>query len=185
MTERLTKELSEAAPAAVGTSGSAGTAPTKNHSDHVHSGAAVDHDHSDNTTTGGGANLSVGTIFAFQGDVSDTTTGTQENWGITNFSSNTFFRFNNASPLTIGGLTGGGDGRLVVFVNQGSSIVTLKDNSAASSSFNRIVCGGQDLIMYPGMGVMLIYASSGSTVWHVIGSLVTPAKVTQDYANFF
>lgn len=185
MSEKWTKDFSESSPATVsGTSGGVvGTSPQHSHSDHAHE--MLQHDHGANTPAGGGAPLRPGTIFQFTGDSSDTSTGVQENFAPTNFSSNSVTRFNNASPLTIGGITGGADGRFHILYNQGSSTVTLKDNSAGSSSFNRIVCGGQDLILYPGMGVAIVYAASGSTVWHVIGSLVTPAKVTQEWATAY
>lgn len=176
VTEKITKELSESTPAAVSTSGTVGTAPTKNHSDHSHAGAAVDHDHSDNTASGGGANISVGTIFALQGEGDDTQTGTLTAWTPTSLSSLSIFQWKGVSQLTAQGITAQGSGRLIIVHNATTTqLIQFEHENASASSFNRIQCpAAQPYFLTAGASVILEY-NNDQQRWRIIGTTVINA----------
>jgi hypothetical protein len=106
--------------------------------DHVHQGPSVDHDHSANTHAGGGANLSVGTTFAWAGEGDFTDTGTQNNLTPSNWSSLTVFQWKGGSGLTVTGLTAQGSGAIKVIHHAGTGLLIFNHEDTNSSSFNRI-----------------------------------------------
>ncbi|MDZ7898439.1 MAG: hypothetical protein U5N85_10505 [Arcicella sp.] len=76
----------------------------------------------------------------------------------------------NGGTVTITGIAGGVDGMIVHIYATASTDIVLVDDSASSSSGNRIVTGntGGDLTITAGGGATLIYDSDG--YWRVIGN---------------
>lgn len=108
---------------------------------------------------------------AFQRNVTDyTATGTQDN---VNFGTGVLFRITSASAVTINGIAGGADGRIITLVNASANDVTL-GNSASSTPANHIITGtGGSLVLPAGASAQLAYDSSAPGTWRVIGGTAT------------
>jgi len=119
------------------------------------------------TTLSGGLTVTNGGNVAFQRNATDyTATGTQDN---VNFGTGVMFRITSASPVTINGIAGGTDGRLMTLVNASASTVTIGNNASGTPANNVTTGTGSNAALLAGASVNLAYDSS-SNVWRIIGS---------------
>lgn len=87
-----------------------------------------------------------------------TDTGTQNNYAPAGLSSATILRLNHASSLSITGISGGVDGRVLYLSNVGTGSVTLSLESSGSTAANRITgvaTGSSVVITQPGYAVLI------------------------------
>lgn len=121
-----------------------------------------------NGNTTANANVTVASTgnVAFQRNTTNyTATGTQDN---ISFGTGVIFRITSASALTINGIAGGTDGRLMTLINASANPVIIA-NSASGTAANNVVTGaGANISISVGSSVDLAY-DSASSVWRVIG----------------
>lgn len=92
--------------------------------------------------------------FTLTGDITTTDTGTQNNYNPTGLATASVLRLNPASALTITGIAGGADGRILIIENVSSGAnVTLSNASGSSSAANQI-------LGYGGVGLTLTFTAS-------------------------
>ncbi len=118
---------------------------------------------------------------AFQRNTTDyTATGTQDS---INFGTGVLFRITSASALTINGIAGGADGRVITLVNASANAVSI-GNSTSATPANHVVTGtGGTLSVPAGSSVQLAY-DSASSVWRVIGgTAVAGGGANQQLSN--
>ncbi len=120
----------------------------------------------DAVTVGGNFTVTNAGNVAFQRNTTNyTATGVQDN---VNFGTGVLFRITSASAVTINGIAGGADGRIITLANASANDVTL-GNNASGTAANHVVTGtGSAMIVPAGASVQLAYDSS-SSVWRVIG----------------
>ena len=121
---------------------------------------------------------------AFQRNTTDyTAVGTQNN---VNFGTGVLFRISSASALTITGIQGGADGRIITLVNASANVVTLNNNDTVNSTASNVIITGTGNTTLPipaGATVQLAYDSS-SSVWRVIGgTAVAGGAANQQLSN--
>jgi parallel beta-helix repeat protein len=118
------------------------------------------------TTLSGGLTVTTGGNVAFQRSTTNyTATGTQTD---VSFGTGSLFRITSASPVTINGIAGGANGRVITLMNASSSTVTIGDS--AGSAGNQVKTGtGSALLLLAGSAIQLQYDDS-SSVWRVIGA---------------
>jgi hypothetical protein len=118
--------------------------------------------------------------FALPGDVTITTVGTLDDYAIS--ASAAVLRWNGASALSLSGITGGADGRLLVIANvTAAQTLTLK-HDFTSTAANRFYCpSSADLAMPFNTTAVAIYDAT-STRWRIFadttgagGSVATDA----------
>jgi hypothetical protein len=97
----------------------------------------------------------------------DTSTGTVNDFALT--SSVSVLRWNGASPLTLTGITGGANGRLLIIVNESAAnALGLNNESASSTAANRIVAfNSASQVVTPGGTVILRYDGTASR-WRLL-----------------
>ncbi len=123
-------------------------------------------------SVGGGLNVAGNYATPLSG--SYTSVGTQND---VNFGTGTLFEFTGASNLTLTGIAGGTDGRLIQLMNNTNFNITIKDNSASSSASNLIETpGGGDLTVKPQVTIGFQYDADNSH-WHVISLPASPASI--------
>lgn len=89
------------------------------------------------------------------------------------FATSNFLRLAANPAVNITGLAGGTTGRVIALTNVGSFNITLKNQSASSSSANRFLFG-VDLVISPQQGVLLIY-DGVSAFWRAVSVFATAA----------
>jgi hypothetical protein len=115
--------------------------------------------------------------------VADTSTGVVNNFALSDICA--LLTFAPATQLTITGITGGRDGRMLQLHNLGTAAVLISCNSASSLAINRITTEsaiGQWLGVH---GSALLY-HDGTNWWLELispGKPITPAFVAGDYTN--
>lgn len=119
------------------------------------------------TISDGGANGNLtisacATTCALPGDISPTQiTADQNDYNPANLSTSTVLRLDASQFVSITGLAGGADGRLMSLVNVGSQPIRLADENTASTAANRFALGG-DIMLMPNDAQVLIYDSTSS-----------------------
>lgn len=103
------------------------------------------------------------------GDISPTSLSAQaDNYSPTSLGSANGIRQDASAPVTITGLDGGEDGRLIVFHNISSSAITLAHENASSDAANRFdLSGAANRVVASRESVLLQYDSTSSR-WRVI-----------------
>jgi hypothetical protein len=131
---------------------------------------------------GNGLALDVTGGVAFRSGAVYAATGTQDNVNLGNAST---FELNPSAQLTLDGLAGGSDGRIMTLINVSNSVVTLAEQNTGSSAVNRIETGtGGAAILSPGMSALLEYETVNDR-WHVISSgTSTPAYGSTVISSF-
>ncbi len=105
--------------------------------------------------------------FALPNDVTITTTGTLDDYALS--ANAAVLRWNGASDLSLSGITGGADGRVLLLVNVTAAQTLTIKHDVTSTAANRFYCPEAiDLAMTPFSGVLLIYDST-LTRWEVFG----------------
>lgn len=93
-----------------------------------------------------------------------TSTGTQNDFALT--ANATLLRANNATALTLTGLTAGTDGQRLEIVAVGAGGVTLTDQAAGSTAANRIITGvGGPLSLWAGAGTVKLTYDATTARW--------------------
>ena len=83
----------------------------------------------------------------------------------------TQWRFDGGAALTIQGIAGGAEGRMLYLSNNSGFNVTLTYNSGSAPAANRInLQGNQDKVILPNCSVALIYQGSR---WNTVGAIDT------------
>jgi parallel beta-helix repeat protein len=122
------------------------------------------------TTLSGGIVVTSGGNVAFQRNTTDyTATGTQDN---VDFGTGALFRITSASALTLNGIAGGTDGRVITLVNASAGTVTIANNASGTPANNVVTGIGGGLSLPQGSSVQLAY-DSADNVWRIIGSTAT------------
>jgi len=122
---------------------------------------------SEATTLSGNLSVTQAGNVAFQRNTTNyTATGTQDN---INFGTGALFRITSGSALTINGIAGGADGRIITLVNASANTVTI-GNSASGTPANHVVTGTGTSIVIPAGASQTLAYDSGSSVWRVIGA---------------
>lgn len=106
--------------------------------------------------------------FALKGDLSPAAFGSsQNNYSPTGLDTAAVLRLSASAPsLSITGLAGGADGRIIVVLNIGAETFSLVDESASSSAANRFALSA-DIAITQDESVTLIYDSTSSR-WRVM-----------------
>jgi len=119
--------------------------------------------------------------FALSADIAPTIlTATANDYAPTSLSTSTVLRVSSDKVLTISGLTGGAEGRVLALVNIGAFPILLPAESTLSTAANRFAFDS-DIWLYPNQSVSIIYdATSSNTRWRAltIGSLQAMADPT-------
>src|SRR6185295_11740692 len=116
-----------------------------------------------------------------------TSTGTQNNFAIT--ADTRLLRCNNASLLTITGMTAGYDGQEVMITNVGAGLVSLPHQNASSTAANRFfnIATSGATSLSPASGRARYVYDATSVAWvlleHDQGAFITPTYAGTDYTS--
>jgi len=120
--------------------------------------------------TSGGAGSFNGDVtgtFNLSGDITPTTlSANADDYAPTSLSTNSVVRVSSDKLVSITGLTGGADGRIIALVNIGTFPILLTKESTASTAANRFGFDS-DVYLWPSQSVTLIYNST-STRWRAL-----------------
>lgn len=95
-----------------------------------------------------------------------TSTGTQNDFALT--ASASLLRVNNASAITLTGLSAGADGQRLDVVSIGAGTVTISDQGGGSTAANRVITGlGEALVLTAGTGVARLVYDATTARWRV------------------
>lgn len=140
-----------------------------------------------NVTTLNATNLSSGTVpHARKWSTTTTTsTGNQDNFS---FSSSDEILCNNASLLTLRGLSAGAAGQRLMLISIGAGQVDISNQDANSTAANRIINGVTGTIsLAAGVGRALLEYDATTARWRVIeheqGAWITPTFAAGDYTG--
>jgi len=108
---------------------------------------------------------------AFKGDLSPAQiTSTQTDYNPAGLADATVLRIDtDASPRTIQSLAGGSDGRVIVLMYIGATLLTLQDEAGSGTASMRFALNGSNLIIQPKCAVTLVYDGTTSR-WRVAGA---------------
>lgn len=107
-----------------------------------------------------------------------TSTGTQNDFALTSQAS--LLRCNNASLLTLTGLTGGADGQRLTIVSIGAGQVDLSHQAAGSTAGNRLINFATSAVtsLAAGSGVAVLVYDATTARWRLVaheqGAFITP-----------
>lgn len=119
-----------------------------------------------------GAVTAAASSFALTGDISPTALGAHTNdWAPTGLASASTIRASASAAYNVTGLTGGADGRLIIFHNVGSFAITLKDADGASTAANRFALSA-DVVVDVDQSVLLQYDATTAR-WRCLSSTST------------
>ena len=120
------------------------------------------------------------TSFQLTSDVTITSTGTLNDYALSATAS--VLRWNGAGALTLSGMTGGTDGRLMVVLNVTTTQTLTIDHDAASTASNRFICPtSADLSVGVDSGFLCIYDATSSR-WRIIAVVSAAAGGSTTYA---
>ena len=112
----------------------------------------------------------VNSAFYLTGDISPTQiTADQNDYNPAGLANAAVLRLSTDATRNITGLSGGGDGRVMLIANVGSNNIVLKDASASSSAANRFAFGA-DLAIAANRAVLLLYDATSSR-WRDLSSV--------------
>lgn len=135
---------------------------------------------------GGALTVHVGDqAFALAGDATSSPGSSQNNLDPTGSANWSVLRLNPSASISITGIVGGSDGRVIVLlnVNTGGFDVTIESDDAGSTSGNRFAIG-RDMILAPGEGATFVYDNT-QTRWCLAGrgTIVTTGIADQAVSN--
>lgn len=112
--------------------------------------------------------------FGFHKYVTATTlaAGTHNDYAPAGFSDATVLRISASGTVTLTGLSGGTDGRVIVLANTGSSVFLIESENVSSVAANRFSfygANGFGLINMPLDGAAMFWYDGTSSRWRLIG----------------
>lgn len=128
--------------------------------------------------------LTYGAGLTFQSSTPTQITTDQNDYGFSGGDATyTFQRLSSSSVRNITGFSGGANGRLLVLRNVGSFDITIANQSASSSSANRVITrAGDTIILSPNATILLIY--DGTTQrWQEVGGNKSVAEIQWEFAG--
>jgi hypothetical protein len=139
-------------------------------------------DHRHGMPASGSFNGDVGGQFSLQGDITDTSVGTQNDWAPTGIGTASTIRWNGASALTLSGIASVADGRVLFLMNVTTAQTITLRHDLTSTAANRFFLPNSvdNFKIAPNTGVQLQYDATSSR-WRVvegnIQSSTNPAAV--------
>jgi hypothetical protein len=108
--------------------------------------------------------------FRLEGDISSTFSTSQNNWNPAGLSTAQTIRATaSAAALSITGLAGGGDGRIIILHNVGATnSFTLVHQSTSSSAANRFALPGATDVVIPTDGSVTLRYDASSSRWRLL-----------------
>lgn len=105
--------------------------------------------------------------------------GATNDWAPTNLSTATILRVDSTATITLSGLTGGSDGRIIVLNYIGAHTLNLTNQDAASTAANRFITGtGATVALTQDQNAWLSYDGTTSR-WRVISSGISTGDITE------
>ena len=112
------------------------------------------------TQTLGGVALTASTPTQLSAD--------QNDWALS--ASNSNFLISASTAVNVTGIAGGVSGRVIVLVNSGSGVITLKNENTGSTAANRIHLAGASDVLIAGDGTVTLLYDGTASRWRMISA---------------
>ena len=107
------------------------------------------------------ATAGISGTLALTADISPTDTGAINDWAPTGIGTTSIIRWNGGSAMTLSGITGGADGRVLFLQNVTSTLDIFLTHDTLSTAANRFYLpGSTNMTLGPRSGVILVYDST-------------------------